>query len=91
MMKKQVSSLLFNKKRTDDDPINTENLIDLEFTGSKQPSSEIITKTKDLTNQTPELSQTMNESSLPDSYQKIVQRVKEILSKGKELFSALNK
>ncbi|HBW38661.1 hypothetical protein [Desulfosporosinus sp. BICA1-9] len=86
MIKKQLASLLFNKNRTDNDLITTEQLSDLE-----QSSSDIIINTLDFTHQTSELSPKTKASDLIDSYRKAAQIVKEVLSKGKHLFSELNK
>lgn len=86
MIKKQVASQLFNKNRTDDDSITTEQLPDL-----KEPSTEIVTKTLDLTNQISDLSSNTVTTFLPVSCQKAIQRAKEVLGKYKNLFFELNK
>lgn len=86
MIKKQLASLLFNKNRTDNDSMTTEQLSDLE-----QSSSDIIINTFDFTHQTSELSPKTKASDLLDSYRKAAKIVKEVLSKGKHLFSELNK
>lgn len=91
MIKKQVSSLLFNKKRTVNNPVNTENLPELTLTDLKQPSTDTNTKPQDLTNQTPGLSTKTTESYVPESYQNAIEKAKEVLRKGKDLLSELNK
>lgn len=91
MIKKQVSSLLFNKKRTVNNPVNTENLPELTLTDLKQSSTDTNTKPQDLTNQTPGLSTKTHESYVPESYQNAIQKAKEVLRKGKDLLSELNK
>lgn len=86
MMKKQLASLLFNKNRRDKDSMTTEQLSDFE-----QSSSEIIVNPFDFTHQTSELSPKTKASDPLDSYRKAAKIVKQVLSKGKHLFSELNK
>ena len=85
MINKQIASLLF-KNRTDNDSITTEDQPDL-----KHPSTEIVTRTLDLTNQTSDSSSNTVASSLPISCQKVIQRAKGVLGKGKNLFSEFKK
>lgn len=86
MKNKQIASLLFNKNRTDNDQITTEIQSDLE-----QPSTEIVTTTQDLLSKTSDSFSNTAASFLPDSYQKAIQRAKEVLSISKDLFSKLYK
>ena len=84
MIKKQVASLLFNKNRADDDDTSAKE----EMPDLIQPSTEIVFKTQDLTNQ---ISSKATSSPLPISIQKVILRAKEVLEKNKDLLSKLNK
>ena len=83
MIKKQVASLLFNKNQADDDSSAKEEMPDL-----IQPTTKIVMKTQDLTNQ---ISSKAASSPLPIGIQKVIVRAKEVLEKNKELLSKLNK